>query len=405
MRKLIAFFTCFCLFFGLIFFLSTNESPSSQKGAEDSLVRFIPPNNPHKKTVCLNMIVKNESPVIEKCLASVKGMIDYWVIVDTGSTDGTQQIIKNFMKDVPGKLYERPWVNFAHNRNEALDLARNKTDYIMLIDADEMLVFDKDFTKPALDKDVYIITTQQKGSSDYMRMFLLNTHLDWKWKGVIHEICESTQLKTMEHIKGVVNFSDTSAGNRSKDPKKYIHDAEVLEAALKNEPDNSRYQFYLAECYASAREFCMSLENYKKRAAMGGEHKEEVFWALFRSARIEEILNMPPKIFINSYWKAYNFRPTRIEPLYYLGSYYLRMKEYALAYDVLKKGLSNLQTNDILFVERWVYDWDLQYKLAQAAYYTGEIQEFRAILTQLLQKKTLPENVKAEIEYNLQLVR
>ena len=75
------------------------------------------------------MIVKNESPVIEKCLASVKGMIDYWVIVDTGSTDGTQQIIKNFMKDVPGKLYERPWVNFAHNRNEALDLARNKTDY------------------------------------------------------------------------------------------------------------------------------------------------------------------------------------------------------------------------------------------------------------------------------------
>jgi cellulose synthase/poly-beta-1,6-N-acetylglucosamine synthase-like glycosyltransferase len=50
-----------------------------------------------KKTVCLNMIVKNESQVIEKCLASVKPLIDYWVIVDTGSTDKTQQIVKKCM--------------------------------------------------------------------------------------------------------------------------------------------------------------------------------------------------------------------------------------------------------------------------------------------------------------------
>jgi glycosyltransferase involved in cell wall biosynthesis len=43
------------------------------------------------KSVCLNMIVKNESKVIERCLRSVKGCIDYWVIVDTGSTDDTQK--------------------------------------------------------------------------------------------------------------------------------------------------------------------------------------------------------------------------------------------------------------------------------------------------------------------------
>src|SRR5580704_1601575 len=58
------------------------------------------------KTICLNMIVKNESRVIQRCLDSVKHIIDYWVIVDTGSTDGTQNVIKDFMKDIPGDLYE-----------------------------------------------------------------------------------------------------------------------------------------------------------------------------------------------------------------------------------------------------------------------------------------------------------
>ena len=68
------------------------------------------------------MIVKNESKVIRRCLESVLPLVDYWVIVDTGSTDGTQQIILECLKEVPGFLHERPWVDFSHNRNEAIAL-------------------------------------------------------------------------------------------------------------------------------------------------------------------------------------------------------------------------------------------------------------------------------------------
>src|SRR5690242_19150411 len=82
------------------------------------------------RKICLNMIVKNESAVIRRCIDSVRPLIDYWVIVDTGSTDGTQKIIKNHLKDIPGELYQRPWKNFEHNRNEALTLAKGKSDYI-----------------------------------------------------------------------------------------------------------------------------------------------------------------------------------------------------------------------------------------------------------------------------------
>ena len=47
----------------------------------------------------LSMIVKNESHIILECLNSLYKEIDYWVIVDTGSTDNTKEIITNFFKE------------------------------------------------------------------------------------------------------------------------------------------------------------------------------------------------------------------------------------------------------------------------------------------------------------------
>jgi len=93
-------------------------------------------------TVCLSMIVKNETHIINECLDSMWQYIDYWIIVDTGSTDGTQDLIRNFFaeKGIPGELIERPWVNFGHNRSEALALCEGKADYAWMIDADDRIV-------------------------------------------------------------------------------------------------------------------------------------------------------------------------------------------------------------------------------------------------------------------------
>src|SRR3978361_61262 len=107
--------------------------------------------------ICLNMIVKNESRVIERCLRSAKPFIDSWAISDTGSTDGTQQIIRDIMSDLPGELIERPWVDFATNRNEALALSQKHGDYALVIDADEIFETDAGFTWPALSAPGYLI--------------------------------------------------------------------------------------------------------------------------------------------------------------------------------------------------------------------------------------------------------
>ena len=89
--------------------------------------------------LCLSMIVKNETHIIKECFDTVYKNIDYWVIVDTGSTDGTQELIKQYFaeKGIPGELHERPWVSFGHNRSEALALCDGKADWAWMIDADD----------------------------------------------------------------------------------------------------------------------------------------------------------------------------------------------------------------------------------------------------------------------------
>ena len=94
--------------------------------------------------IALCMIVKNEAAFIERCLASVKPIIDHWTIVDTGSTDDTKKLIRKALKGVPGKLLEREFTDFGTNRTEALALAKGTNDWLLLLDADETVEVHED---------------------------------------------------------------------------------------------------------------------------------------------------------------------------------------------------------------------------------------------------------------------
>lgn len=222
--------------------------------------------------ICLNMIVKNESQVISDCLASVKPLIDYWVIVDTGSTDGTQKIIEEAMAGIPGELHERPWVDFAHNRNEAMALAKNKGDYLLLIDADEQLELSKENVGLGLSKDCYHISVYGDDEGKpfvFQRAGLIKNSLDWAWRGVLHEEIYSPRAKTFETVKEMRIKADSEMGARTQDPKKYHKDAEILELALEKEPNNSRYVHYLASSYENAKEYALAIKNCKQLLPKG----------------------------------------------------------------------------------------------------------------------------------------
>jgi len=68
------------------------------------------------------MIVKNEARGMKETIASFRNHIDHWTILDTGSTDGTQEIIRKELKGVPGNLFEESFVDFSSTKNRALEL-------------------------------------------------------------------------------------------------------------------------------------------------------------------------------------------------------------------------------------------------------------------------------------------
>lgn len=350
------------------------------------------------KSVCLNMIVKNESRVIERCLKSVKDHIDYWIIVDTGSTDGTQNIIKDYMKDIPGELHQSEWVNFEHNRNEALQFAKNKGDYLLFIDADEQLIFPENYHWPDLNKDFYFIDSKYSGTT-YNRIELVNNHLDWKWVGVLHEYLECPNSSSSELLCNVYNMVSTD-GARSQDPDKFFKDAALLEKALEKDPNNCRYVFYLAQCYKDSGQLEKAIKAYEKRITMGG-YAQEVFWSLYQIGMLQQQLGMAPEVFLKSYCKAYLNCPYRAEPLNRMASHFRFAKDYKKGYELTKLALSLPYPSGSLFIEDWVYSYNLLLESSIDAYWIGNYEESKKMCEQLLAKNDLPENVRNCVQTNL----
>lgn len=346
------------------------------------------------------MIVKNESEVICRSLASVKPYIDYWVIVDTGSSDGTQEVIKNFMKDIPGELYERPWKNFGHNRMEALDLAKGKADYFLFIDADDWLEFEPGFSFSPLKADMYKMWRGSKTHS-YLVPQLIKGGVPWKWKGVLHNYLTCDAPYSSAELSGV-KYVTGNNGARSKDPKKFYKNAAVLEEALKDEPENARYVFYLGESYRDAGEKQLALKWYMKRSQMGG-WEQEVFWSLLQVGILQKELGFSNDSIINTFQKAHRLRPHRGEPLYYLAKIYNEQKKYALTYAMIKSRqfLPRPSGKDVLFNLDWIEEYGLDFLLAIAAYWLGHYEESKQLTEEVLKKENLPENWKEQAQLNL----
>jgi glycosyltransferase involved in cell wall biosynthesis len=354
-----------------------------------------------KKTVCLDMIVKNEKEVISACLDSVKPLIDYWVIVDTGSTDGTQEFIKEYMKEIPGELHERPWKNFAHNRNEALELARGKADYLLIMDADDYLEYDKGFKLPELDKDSYYVEIRD-GGSRYSRRQLVTNQDHWKWIGVLHEAICSNEAKSEATLSGII-YKRTYGGARSKDPQKFQKDAQVLEDALKEDSTNSRYMFYLAQSYRDAKDYETSIKKYEQRIQMGG-WDQEVYWSMLQIALMKMWLGKEPKDVIDSFYRAHLYRPSRAEALFYLGAYYRSLNSFYASYSTLLEALKIPLPEDILFVERWVYEYGAPFEASISAYWVGKYAEAKKASERLMKLANLPDPIKEALNNNMKWI-
>ncbi len=327
--------------------------------------------------LCLNMIVKNESARIVRALESTVNHISCAVIVDTGSTDDTVKVIRDFFvaKNIPCIVGSAPFIDWSNARNAALMAARSAAmspafewDYLLLMDADmELRVHDPKWmdrrTGPAW--DMY----QTAGALTYQNRRLVHKDELGLYKGVTHEYLNVLSAGLIPRADA--EFIDHADG--SNRPDKYRRDIKLLKQGLKDEPNNERYMYYLAQSYRDAGKPSDAAKWYKRRIAAGGWN-EEVWSAQQCYAYCLRDLGDEAG-FIRETLVAYNMRPSRAETLFDLAKNYRDKGENAASVIFSEAGINIPLSTDALFVNDYVYQCGIKDEFSICAYYLPDKRE------------------------------
>ena len=310
-------------------------------------------------TICLNMIVKNESKIISRLLDSVVDLIDSFCIIDTGSQDDTVSIIMDYFqkKNIQGKLGFTKFENFEKTRNYALQMASNMSDYILLLDAD--MILDHSIDKSKLDKDYYSIF-QENSDIRYHNTRIVRNNNTFYYRGVTHEVILSRGNVSGEILKdSVARIIDLEDGGCKEN--KLERDKDLLLSNIEDEETQSRYYFYLANTLTALGEIEEAIKYYQLRIkAMGW--KEELWCCCYKLGCI--YLMKKDYHRSNFYFlEAYNYNPERVENLYYLVIFYKNTKRLNIAKIYSNLALEIIRNKDfnseLLFLEKKFYSEDL----------------------------------------------
>jgi glycosyltransferase involved in cell wall biosynthesis len=331
-------------------------------------------------SICLNMIVKNEAARITRALDSVAQFIDCYAIVDTGSDDETPNVIKEYFlpHKIPGTVSHAPFKNWSQARNAALVAARAVRsrygwDWALLTDADMTLVM-KDlpafqtFLDAAKARGALSIEMEQRGGAvHYANKRLISSKATGLYRGVTHEYLD---VDSGGSLPASIAYFDDHADGANR-PEKYKRDIRLLLEGLKDEPDNYRYYYYLAQSYRDGGDIPNAKLWYKKRVAAGGWIEEQ--W----SAQVNYANCLKDEGdeagFVREMLLAYNMRPSRAEALYDLAHYFrLKDDKQHIAALFAEVGMAIPPSKDLLFVNNYVYEVGLKEEFAITGYYNEQ---------------------------------
>ncbi|MGQ0467613.1 MAG: glycosyltransferase [Sporichthyaceae bacterium] len=346
------------------------------------------------------MIVRNESAIIERCLLAAAPHVDAYVVVDTGSTDDTVEIVERTMRaaGVPGEVVRGEFRNFEQARNDALDAARASElefDYILLCDADMDFHVDDANFRARLTGPAYRLLQRNTGIG-YMNMRVVRRDVPARYVGVTHEFLD-VDGATIGNLSGAWFWDHAEGSSRAV---KYERDIALLTEALRSEPDNARHVFYLAQSYRDCDRHRESLETYRRRVELGG-WDEEVWYSLLQIAVLSEKLGLDEPEIVQAYLAAFQARPTRSEPLVALAKYYRDGRRFVLAHLVAAQACRIAKPDDLLFIDESAYSWRALDEFAVAAYWTGNYQDCARACRALLAGTALPATQRKRVEDNL----
>lgn len=219
-----------------------------------------------KPLLSLCMILKDEASSIREVLEAVRPWIDRWTILDTGSTDGTQDIVEEVMRDVPGGLCKGAFIDFATARNEVLRRDWSTTYFGRPPEQGELAVFQlmlsgdeylrdgaalRDHLEKHRDSDVdcHFVKVMIDGVSLY-RPIVLRTGSAWRYEGVVHEV----PFNRVDPKAPSAAVPDAWIDHRVADPERRLNNIwethiPLLEAAVLSDPTDARSLIFLAQSY------------------------------------------------------------------------------------------------------------------------------------------------------------
>lgn len=363
--------------------------------------------NNNKKTICFATMCKNEEHCITDTLNAVYKYIDYWVVHDTGSTDNTVQIVKEFFaeKNIPGELFEGEWVGFDYNKTQLFERCYDKTDYILHLDADDIFHGTPDFS--LLNKvhaDAYYFNCYR--GTYYNVLLIFNNRHHWKFCGVAHTIIHD--LTNNNYSQSNIFVSDNfyllsrDTGSRSFDPNKYYNDALKLKDQFFNtlfdDPDglNNRSVFYTAQSYMDSGNYEDAIKWYSLYLKLKNTWEEEQFESCLRIAKCLIFLKKNKNVIKNYINLGISIYNDRCEPYYIYGKFCNSIQEYNMGYSYLIKTLmcdnyNKTKSKYTLFVDKTMYyPYNLD-ELSISCFYLDKKQEGLNYIEKIIDDSALTE--------------
>ena len=355
---------------------------------------------PPKQTICLNMIVKDEAHIIQKTFDNLLSHInlDYWVISDTGSTDGTQELIKSYFakKGIAGELVEHKWRDFGYNRTEALKSAFKKADYILIFDADDS-IHGEFKLPPKLTKDFYKL--QFGKGFTYYRPLLITAHKPTSFIGVLHEYLTLNEgSSSEENVPGNYYVESGRLGNRSKDGDKYLKDALILKAAYEKEVATgghlaNRYAFYCGQSYKDCGKNDEAIEWYTLIADKLNSWVQERYYSCVTLGHLYKKKENIEKA-LEYYLKSDMFDPERKEGVIYACEI-LKDKGLHMLVTLLYEKHQDYERNprDKLFMHRDIYDDVLEFNAAVSYSVSGNVKAGYRLFKEIVMRQIANANI------------
>lgn len=310
------------------------------------------------------MIIKNEAHVLERCLSSVKPLISYWVVADTGSTDASCDVVQRCLADIPGELHHDRWVDFSHNRNLVLERARGSADWLIMHDADETLEGDFSGLNPEADGHALYLFA---GAARSAMVRIFRGDQEWRYEGAMHEH-PVLAGKNMSFLRTLRNYSHRD-GARSLDPNTPMNDAAILAQM----PLTARNLFNLAQSYKDAGAVDEAIAAFLRSAEID-EFKEEAWLARYIAAEL--CMTARPEEACARMVRCIEEDPRRAEPFYCLALMH-KDKNPAFALSYASRAARMPVPKRLLAVDMDIHQWKAAELAYQLAWKLDDFEEMR----------------------------